>query len=73
MILAIFMNNRSVPQVFDSKTVLQNHIHAQLMQFIPVPLIVDDLAIELCEHRNNQDIIKLLVDSSSLKKAVLEV
>lgn len=62
-----------LPPVLDSREVLLDHIKAKLKHIQPLPLIVDDLAVELCEHRSTKEITSLLQSEDSLRNAILNV
>lgn len=62
-----------LPPVLDSREVLLDHLKAKLKHIQLLPLIVDDLAVELCENRSNKEITSLLQSEDFLKNAILNV
>lgn len=62
-----------LPPVLDSREVLLDHLKAKLKHIQPLPLIVDDLAVELCENRSNKEITSLLQSEDFLKNAILNM
>lgn len=62
-----------LPPVLDSREVLRDHLKAKLKHIQPLPLIVDDLADELCDNRSNKEILSLLQSEDSLRNAILNM
>lgn len=62
-----------LPPVLDSREVLLDHLKVKLKHIQPLLLIVDDLAVELCENRSNKEITNLLQSEDSLRNAILNM
>lgn len=60
----------SLPPVLDSKYVLIEHLRAKLKSLISVNSVLEELSVELCENKSNQEIIELLKSESLLRESL---